>query len=95
MTGRERGTLPFRRPAISGKQKGASGPPRAFSHPVKTAKGTSPMQRLFVSAVAVGLLAGLAPGADVKSGPEPGKSVPVFNPLNVTGKSAGEKQCPV
>lgn len=53
------------------------------------------MQRLFVSAVAVGLAAGLAAGADVKSGPEPGKSVPVFSPLNVTGKSAGEKQCPV
>ena len=53
------------------------------------------MQRLFVSAVAVGLVAGLAPGADVKSGLEPGKSVPVFSPLNVTGKAAGEKQCPV
>jgi hypothetical protein len=53
------------------------------------------MQRFMVSAVAVGLVAGLAPGADVKSGLEPGKAVPVFSPLNVTGKSAGEKQCPV
>lgn len=53
------------------------------------------MPRSLVSAVAVGLLAGLAHGADVKSGLEPGKPVPVFNPLHVTGKSAGEKQCPV
>ena len=53
------------------------------------------MQRVLVSAVAVGLLAGFAPAADLKSGPEPGKAVPVFSPLNVTGKSAGEKQCPV
>ena len=62
---------------------------------MRTEKGTRLMQRLFVSAVAVGLVAGLAPGADVKSGLKPGKSVPVFSPLNVTGKSAGEKQCPV
>ena len=53
------------------------------------------MQRFFAPAVAVGLLAGLAPAADLKSGLEPGKAVPVFSPLNVTGKSAGEKQCPV
>jgi len=53
------------------------------------------MQRFLVSAVTVGLVAGLAPAADVKSGLEPGKAVPVFSPLNVTGKSAGEKQCPV
>ena len=53
------------------------------------------MQRFLVPAVAVGLLAGLAPGADLKSGLEPGKAVPVFSPLNVTGKSAGKKQCPV
>jgi hypothetical protein len=53
------------------------------------------MQRSLVPLVAVGLLAGFAPGADLKSGLEPGKSVPVFSPLNVTGKSAGEKQCPV
>lgn len=53
------------------------------------------MQRYLVSAVAVGLIAGLALGADLKSGLEPGKAVPVFSPLNVTGKAAGEKQCPI
>ena len=49
------------------------------------------MQRFLVPAVAVGLLAGLAPGADLKSGLEPGKAVPVFSPLNVTGKSGVEE----
>jgi len=53
------------------------------------------MHRYLVSAAAVGMLAGLGLGADLKSGPEPGKSVPVFHPLIVVGPSAGEKQCPV
>lgn len=53
------------------------------------------MTRLLFPAVAVGIVAGLALGADVKSGLEPGKSVPTFHPLMVTGSSAGEKQCPV
>jgi hypothetical protein len=53
------------------------------------------MTRFLVSAAAVGVLAGLGLGADLKSGLEPGKSVPVFHPLMVTGPSAGEKQCPV
>jgi hypothetical protein len=53
------------------------------------------MKRYMASVVAVGVFAGLGLGADLKSGLEPGKSVPVFTPLNVTGSKAGEKQCPV
>ena len=53
------------------------------------------MTRYLVPAVLVGAFAGLGLGAELKSGPQPGQSVPVFNPLNVTGPSAGEKQCPV
>ena len=53
------------------------------------------MTRSLASVVAVGMIAGLGFGADLKSGLEPGKSVPVFHPLIVTGSSAGEKQCPV
>lgn len=63
--------------------------------PVSSLKGTQSMTRFLVPAVAVGIVAGLALGADVKSGLEPGKSVPTFHPLMVTGSSAGEKQCPV
>ena len=53
------------------------------------------MSRYLVSAVAVGVFAGLGLGADLKSGLQPGQELPVFNPLNVTGPSAGEKQCPI
>jgi len=53
------------------------------------------MRRFLVPVVAVGVLAGLGLGADLKSGLDPGKSVPVFHPLMATGPSAGEKQCPV
>lgn len=53
------------------------------------------MNRTLLSAAVAGLLAGAALGADPKSGPQAGDSVPVFNPLNVTGKSAGQKACPV
>ena len=53
------------------------------------------MSRYLLSTVAVGVLAAASLGADIKSGPEPGKSVTVFNPLNVTGPDAGEKRCPV
>jgi hypothetical protein len=53
------------------------------------------MNRLLLSAAVVGLVAVAASGADLKSGPQAGDSVSVFNPLNVTGKSAGQKACPV
>ena len=53
------------------------------------------MTRYLASTAAVGMIAGLGFGADLKSGLEPGKSVPVFNPLMVTGPSAGQKRCPV
>ena len=53
------------------------------------------MMRNFVPLAAVGLLAAAGLGADIKSGLQPGESVPVFHPLMVTGPSAGEKQCPV
>jgi hypothetical protein len=53
------------------------------------------MTRYLAPVVAVGVFAGLGLGAELKSGLEPGKSVPVFHPLMATGPSAGEKQCPV
>jgi hypothetical protein len=52
-----------------------------------------PMSRFLLSAVAVGLVAGLAPGADPS--PPPGTPVTPFHPLNVNGPAAGEKACPV
>jgi hypothetical protein len=51
------------------------------------------MSRFLLSAVAVGLVAGLAPGAEPS--PAPGTPVTPFHPLNVNGPSAGEKACPV
>lgn len=51
--------------------------------------------RLVLLAVAAGLLAGTAPAADPESGPKPGKTVPSFTPLNVTGPAAGDRACPV
>lgn len=51
------------------------------------------MNRLFLSAVAVGLMAGIAIGADPS--PSPGTAVKPFHPLNINGPSAGEKACPV
>lgn len=53
------------------------------------------MTRFLLPLAAVGVVAGLGLGADLKSGPEPGAAVPVFHPLMATGPSAGEKQCPV
>ncbi len=53
------------------------------------------MTRYAVSAAVVGVFAGLGLGAELKSGLQPGKPVPVFHPLMATGPSAGEKQCPV
>jgi hypothetical protein len=47
------------------------------------------------ASLAVALLVGGALAAEgLKSGPQPGsKKIPPFNPLNVTGKFAGTKQC--
>jgi len=53
------------------------------------------MTRFLLAAVALGVVAGTGLGADLKSGPEPGKSLPAFNVLNINGKSAGEKACPI
>lgn len=49
--------------------------------------GTSLVAALLVSC------AGAAEG--LKSGPQPGDSPEPFNPLHVTGKNAGTKNCPV
>jgi len=51
------------------------------------------MSRFLLSAVVVGLVAGLAPGAEPS--PPPGTPVTPFHPLNVNGPAAGEKACPV
>lgn len=53
------------------------------------------MNRLLLSAAVVGLMAGVALGADVKSGPQAGESVSPFNPLNINGRAAGSKACQV
>jgi hypothetical protein len=46
--------------------------------------------------LAIALLVGSVNAADaLKSGPQVGDGVPVFEPLNVTGSAAGRKQCPV
>jgi hypothetical protein len=48
-----------------------------------------------VASLALALLAtSVWAGDTVKSGPQPGDGVPSpFNPLSVTGKFAGKKQC--
>lgn len=52
------------------------------------------LRKLFASACAVALVGGLAVAAELTSGPQVGKEVPgPFTPLNITGKSAGEKHC--
>jgi hypothetical protein len=48
-----------------------------------------------LSAAVVGIVAGFGLGADVKSGLEPGASVPAFSPLNINGAAAGGKACQV
>jgi hypothetical protein len=53
------------------------------------------MNRLLLSAAVAGLLAGVAVGADLKSGLQSGDKVTPFNPLNVTGPDAGEKRCQI
>jgi hypothetical protein len=48
------------------------------------------------ASLALALLVGSVNAADaLKSGPQVGDGVPVFEPLNVTGSAAGRKQCPV
>jgi len=48
------------------------------------------------TSLAIALLVGSVHGAEaLKSGPQVGDGVPVFEPLNVTGSAAGRKQCPV
>jgi hypothetical protein len=53
------------------------------------------MYRHLLTVAVAGLLAGVVVGADVKPGLAPGDKVSVFNPLNVTGNSAGEKACQI
>ncbi len=43
--------------------------------------------------LAAALLVGSAVAGDIQSGPQEGKSVGAFHPLNVTGKAAGQKNC--
>ena len=53
------------------------------------------MNRFLAAAAVLGILAGTGFSADIKSGPEVGKGVSPFNPVNVTGPDAGSKACPV
>jgi hypothetical protein len=53
------------------------------------------MNKFLATVVAAGFLAAAGFGAEIKSGPEVGKGITPFNPLNVTGPDAGEKTCPV
>jgi hypothetical protein len=54
------------------------------------------MLRTLLSLACVGVIAGAALSAEtVKSGLQAGDKVTAFNPLNVTGSSAGEKSCQV
>ena len=49
--------------------------------------------RVFLGAACVALACSVGLGADIKSGPQPGDDMGVFNPLNVTGRFAGKSQC--
>ena len=51
------------------------------------------MKRFAVGMSLAALLVSSALAADITSGPQPGKSVGAFHPLNVTGPFAGQKQC--
>jgi hypothetical protein len=54
------------------------------------------MLRTLLSLACVGVIAGAARSAEPpKSGLQAGDKVSAFNPLNVTGSSAGEKSCQV
>lgn len=47
------------------------------------------------SMLALLLVGSVLAGEGLKSGPQPGEGVGVYQPLHVTGKFAGKKQCPV
>jgi hypothetical protein len=50
--------------------------------------------RCWLAALALTLSAGVALGADVKSGPQPGEKLAgPFHPLNINGEQAGKKNC--
>ena len=52
------------------------------------------IRKLFASVVALTLVAGVVVAADIVSGPQTGEKLPgPFSPLNINGKSAGEKNC--
>ena len=49
--------------------------------------------KVLLGAACVALVCGGGLGADIKSGPQPGQGMGVFQPLNVTGEDAGKKAC--
>lgn len=52
------------------------------------------IRKLFAAAAVVAAVSGFAAAGDLKSGPQSGEKLPgPFTPLNVNGKSAGEKHC--
>lgn len=51
------------------------------------------MSRVMLAALWLGCVAAAGAAEEIKSGPEVGKSVSAFHPLNVTGAAAGEKAC--
>lgn len=51
------------------------------------------MNRWLTGLLAGALLVGGAVAAELTSGPQPGDKVGPFHPLNITGESAGQKQC--
>lgn len=53
------------------------------------------MNRFMLAVTSMALVASLGVAAEIKSGPQVGQRVSAFNPLNVTGSSAGDKACQV
>ncbi len=51
------------------------------------------MNRWAMGMLAGALVVGGALAAEIQSGPKPGAKIGPFHPLNVTGESAGQKQC--
>ncbi len=51
------------------------------------------IRKLFAAAAVVAAVSGFAAAAEMKSGPQVGDKVSPFMPLNINGKSAGEKHC--
>lgn len=50
--------------------------------------------RSWLAALSLTLCAGMAFGADIKSGPQPGEKLAgPFHPLNINGEQAGKKNC--